>query len=283
MHLFCFGLGYTSLNLARKLKQQGWNISGTCRSLEKQRELKREGIQAFLFSEPDLKSLNNATHVLVSIPPFEDAGDIVLEYFESALLNAPQIKWLGYLSTTGVYGDCGGAWVDETTIPTPHSVRTKRRLDVERQWFDLYQSKNLPVHIFRLAGIYGKDRNALLGILDGSARVINKAGQVFSRIHVDDIAGILHASMLKPTAGECYNVGDDHPCSAMEVQQFAAELLGKPSPEIIPYEQAILSIMQREFYSANRRVSNAKVKRELAYNLLYPTYKEGLTALARDL
>lgn len=283
MHLFCFGLGYTALHFAAECMDQGFKVSGTCRSLDKQRDLKQRGIRAHLFENITADMLSDVTHLLISIPPFEDTGDMVLSYFQDAIVAMPKLQWVAYLSTTGVYGDHQGAWVDESTEAKPHSVRANRRLEVEQQWLDLYKTHQLPVHVFRLSGIYGPGRNALVGVHDGSARCIDKPGQYFSRIHVEDIAGFLIASLKNPHPGTIYNLADDVPSSALEVQQFAAELLNKPCPPVVRYEQAILSVMQREFYSANRRVSNKKAKSDLAYNLLYPSYKEGLQSLLATL
>lgn len=279
MRLFCFGLGYTAQYLIRHLNDQLLHVAGTCRGIEKIREMKRKSVSACLLEDVKAEDLIRSTHILVSIPPFEDVGDVVLSDFIDVIKEHRNLKWFGYLSTTGVYGDSDGAWVDEDTIPSPASIRARRRLMVEQQWLELFYQHQVPTHIFRLAGIYGPFRNIMADIKMGRAKSIDKPGQYFSRTHVEDIAGMLAASMYKPTPGEIYNVCDNEPTSSVEVQQYAAELLGVQPPPIVPYGEAILSVIQREFYATNRRVRNSKIKERLAYNLLYPSYKEGLKAI----
>ncbi len=189
------------------------------------------------------------------------------------------MKWVGYLSTTGVYGDRGGDWVDEDSPLEPTTARGQRRLEAERSWLRLHSDFGLPVHLFRLAGIYGPGRNTLLNVRDGSAKRIIKPGQIFSRIHVEDIAGVLAASIAKPNPGRAYNVCDDEPCPPQEVVAFAADLLGLPLPPEIPFEQAELSPMAKSFYADSKRVSNRRIKTELGYKLIYPNYRDGLRAL----
>ena len=193
------------------------------------------------------------------------------------------MKWVGYLSTTGVYGDRGGDWVDEESPLEPNTARGQRRLQAERSWLRLHSDFGLPVHLFRLAGIYGPGRNTLLNVRDGSAKRIIKPGQIFSRIHVEDIAGVLAASIAKPNPGRAYNVCDDEPCPPQEVVEFAANLLGLPLPPEIPFEQAELSPMAKSFYAESKRVSNRRIKTELGYKLVYPNYREGLRALKTTL
>jgi nucleoside-diphosphate-sugar epimerase len=190
-----------------------------------------------------------------------------------------QLQWVGYLSTTGVYGDRGGDWVDEESSLEPNTTRGERRLKAEQNWLKLCNDHGLPVHLFRLAGIYGPGRNQLLTVLNGTAKRIIKAGQIFSRIHVDDIAGVLTASIAKPNPCRAYNVCDDEPCPPQEVVEYAASLLGLPLPPEIPFEEANLSSMAKSFYADSKRVSNQRMKNELGYQLLYPNYREGLLAL----
>lgn len=261
--LFIFGLGYTSQAVARTAMAQGFTVAGTCRSPEKCNILKEQGMEAFEFDNIPPDILTNATHILSSVPPQEN-GDIVLPFLPTTN------KWLGYFSTTGVYGDYAGKWVDEQTAPRPDNYRLRKRLEAEKQW------QERGGHIFRLAGIYGKGRSAIDDVLSGQARRIYKEGQVFSRIHVDDIAQTILASMSRPNKQAIYNVCDDEPSPAHEVVSFACELLGKTPPALIPFTEADLSPMGREFYSANRRVKNERIKQELGVNLFYPTYREGL-------
>jgi len=280
-NLFCFGLGFSALRLARELGAQGWEVSGTCRNADKQRTLEAEGITAHLMNEqetPDASAFAEATHVLVSIPP-DDEGDIVARTYGENLAATPNLDWLGYLSTTGVYGDRQGDWVDETTPVDANTPRGARRVMAEQQWLDLFEASGLPVHIFRLAGIYGPGRNQLETIRSGKARRIIKPGQVFSRIHVDDIAQVLEASMMRPDPGQIYNLCDDEAAPPQEVLDFAAELLGLEPPPAVPFDKAELSPMARSFYADNKRVRNDRIKTELGITLHYPTYREGLRAL----
>ena len=278
MKLFCFGLGYTAKHLTFQLGDKLESVVGTCRSVEKIKDLKRKNIAASLLEDVNKDDILNATHILISIPP-DDIGDVVLADFLDIIKQHKNLSWLAYLSTTGVYGDHQGEWVDEETPPTPNSARSKRRLNVEEAWLEAHRTHQVPTHIFRLSAIYGPYRNLFSDIHAGRIKSIHKPGQYFSRTHVDDIAGILAHSMQSPTPGEVYNICDDLPSSTMEVQQHVASLLHVAPPPVIAYEDAALSVMQREFYATNRRVKNDKVKSRLAYNLLYPTYKEGLTAI----
>jgi nucleoside-diphosphate-sugar epimerase len=274
--LFCFGFGFSAAALARRLKPKGWRIAGTARAAEKVNALIRDGIEAYAFPLADpTAALSGATHILVSTPPGA-GGDPALQYKD-----ALQPKWLGYLSTTGVYGDRAGGWVDETTHETPTTERGQRRLEAERAWIAWGRAANVPVQIFRLAGIYGPGRNQLEGLRDGSARRIVRENQIFSRIHVDDIAQVLEASIARPNAGAIYNVCDNEPASPHEVMTYAAELLGVPPPPLERYEDAAatMSEMARSFYTESKRVKNDRIKSELGVQLLYPTYREGLRAL----
>ncbi len=265
--LFIFGLGFAAQAVARAAIAQGFAVAGTCRSQEKCDLLKASGIEAYLFNAIPKDILAGATHILSSIPPQENIGDVVIPHLPSGDI------WLGYFSTTGVYGDYNGEWVDEQSEPRPNNERLKRRLEAEEQW------KNRGGHIFRLAGIYGKGRSQLDDVRAGRARRIDKEGQVFSRTHVDDIAQTVLASMAKPNPKAIYNVCDDEPAPAHEVVAFACELLGVEAPPLIPFAQAEMSPMGREFYSANRRVKNQRIKQELGVKLLYPNYRDGLKAM----
>jgi nucleoside-diphosphate-sugar epimerase len=273
--LFCFGLGYSARALADRLRARGWTVTGTSRN-------GAGGTIAF-DGEGDLPAdaLDNVTHVLVSAPP-DARGDPVLRRCRDELVSrAHRLAWVGYLSTTGVYGDHGGGWVDEETPVAPLSERAERRAEAEDGWLALARDHGLPVHVFRLAGIYGPGRNQIETVLNGTAKRIVKPNQVFSRIHVTDIAGVLEASIAHPNPGRVYNVADDEPAAPQDVVAFAAELLGRPAPPEVPFEEAELSPMGRSFYAESKRVDNRRIKQELGYTLVYPTYREGLTALHR--
>lgn len=274
-HILFFGFGFSAEALTHRLDPKVWKISGTSRGAEGVAAIEAQGFHGFRFDElaaiPD-----DVTHIVSSVPP-NDSGDPVIHKFGAELIRrARSFHWVAYLSTTGVYGDHGGAVVDETTPLTPNTERGQRRVAAEAAWKDI---SGLPLHIFRLAGIYGPGRNALESVKDGIAKRVIKQGQIFSRIHVDDIAGILAASMARPRAGAVYNMADDEPCPPQDVIAFAAELLGLIPPPEIPFEEAQLSAMARSFYADSKRVSNALVKSELGYRFKYPNYRVGLTEL----
>jgi nucleoside-diphosphate-sugar epimerase len=285
--LFVFGLGYAALVMARRLKAQGWIVGGTCRSEEMRAALAAEKIDAVLFdgTRPIAKFesvLDRTTHILSSVPPRPD-GDPVLRKHAADLAALKNVKWVGYLSTTGVYGDTGGDWVDERAGLHPTGPRGRARVTAEQAWLDLVRL-GLPVHVFRLAGIYGPGRSALDNLRAGTARRVVKPGQVFSRIHVDDIATVLEASMAQRNPGAVYNVCDDDPAPPQDVIAYAAALLGVPAPPEVPFAEACktMSEMARSFYDDNRRVSNRKIKDELGVKLAYPDYRAGLKALLPD-
>jgi nucleoside-diphosphate-sugar epimerase len=281
--LVCFGLGYTALHLARRLRQDGWTIEGTCRSEEQQQWLKAQGFTAHLFeggrplADPEA-AIHDATHILNSVPP-DAEGDPVFGDYGTVIAHVVRLQWFGYLSTTGVYGDRGGEWFDEDSDLKPTGERGLRRLTAEADWRHLWLNASLPLHIFRLAGIYGPGRSAIDSLRDGTAKRIVKSGQVFSRIHVDDIATVLMASMVWPDPGAVYNVCDDNPAPPDEVIAYAAQLLGVEPPPAVPFERAELSDMARSFYADNKRVRNDRIKEELGVRLKYADYRSGLQAI----
>lgn len=285
-HLLCFGLGFSGKALAARLGAKGWRITGTSRGAEGAAAIAALGYNALVFdgmTPLPARAFKEVTHIVVSIPPDTGGDPVLLHHAKDLAVRASEIKWFAYLSTTGVYGDHGGGWVSEESALTPNTERGQRRLDAENGWLALHRRHGLPVHVFRLAGIYGPGRNQLVSMLDGTAKRIIKPGQVFSRIHVDDIAAVLEASMARPNPGAAYNVCDDEPCPPQDVAAFAAELLDLPVPPAIPFDEAQLSPMARSFYADSKRVSNARIKRELGVKLRYPSYREGLAALAKDL
>jgi nucleoside-diphosphate-sugar epimerase len=282
-HLFCFGLGYSARALAENLVAEGWKISGTTRSAAKAAELEAAGFIPYIFDgTAPLKNaaavLKDITHILISIPPGAD-GDAALEWHGHDIASAPRLQWLGYLSTTGVYGDKGGDWVSEETPPAPTSPRGQWRLQAEEGWLNLWRECKTPVQLFRLAGIYGPGQNQLEAIISGTARRIIKPGQVFSRIHRDDIVGVLKASITRPNPGAVYNLCDDEAAPPQEVISYAAALLGRAAPPAVPFDEAELSPMAASFYAENKRVRNDRIKQELGVKLAYPTYREGLKTL----
>ncbi|OYQ36008.1 NAD(P)-dependent oxidoreductase [Niveispirillum lacus] len=281
--LFIFGLGYTSLRLADCLRRRGWSVAGTTRGAEKAAALRAAGIDAFLCDRGQpiadwASALDGVTHLLSSVPP-DDRGDPVLDTHGSDIASrANVLRWVGYLSTTGVYGDTGGQWVDETSPLNAAGPRGQRRVLAEQGWMDLHIHHGLPVHLFRLPGIYGPGRSAIDSIRAGTARRIDKAGQVFCRIHVDDIVGGLIASMARPMPGMAFNIVDDEPAPAAQVVAYAAGLLGVEPPPFEPFDPASMSAMAASFYADNRRVRNDRLKQILGYRLVHPTYREGLAA-----
>jgi nucleoside-diphosphate-sugar epimerase len=284
-YMFCFGLGFSARTLAGKLARAGWKIGATSRSEAGASAIRALGYEAHVCnanSPLSAPAFAGVTHILSSVPPDSD-GDPVLRLHRADLATlANQVEWAGYLSTTGVYGDHGGGLVTEDTPLTPNTERGNRRKAAEGDWLTLWEAYGLPVHIFRLAGIYGPGRNQLESLRDGTAKRIIKAGQVFSRIHVEDIANVLEASIARPHPGRAYNVCDDEPAPPQDVVEYGARLLGLPVPADIPFEAADLSPMARSFYADSKCVSNDRIKAELGVKLRFPTYREGLEALATD-
>jgi nucleoside-diphosphate-sugar epimerase len=272
--LLSLGHGYSARALARRLVPQGWRVIGTTRNPAKAEAFRAEGVEPLIWPGDLGSALAEATHILCSAAP-DAQGDPFLRAVPE--IARSQAGWVGYLSTTGVYGDHDGGWVDETTALTPQSDRGRQRVLAEGQW----QATGLPVHVFRLAGIYGPGRGPFEKVRDGSARRIIKPGQVFSRTHVEDIAQVLEASIRHPNPGAAYNVCDDNPCPPDEVIGYAARLLGLPEPPAAPFEEVAptMTPMALGFYSESKRVRNDRIKDELGVKLLYPDYPQGLAAL----
>ncbi len=271
--LLSIGHGFCARALSARLKPQGWRIIGTTRSAEKLEGMIADGIEPLIWPGDKLP-LSDASHILTSVSPV-DGKDPVLAEAAQTLRCASHLRWVAYLSTTGIYGDHDGGWVDETTPPAPTTQRGNARVAAEAEW----QTLGLPLHIFRLAGIYGPGRGPFEKVRRGTARRIIKKGQVFSRIHVDDIARVLEASIRAPNPGAIYNVCDDDPAPPEDVIAYAAELLGLPVPEAIAFEDAELSPMARSFYAESKRVRNHRIKLELGVDLIHPNYRSGLRAL----
>ena len=282
MRLFAFGLGYSARRIARL---PAIEASGTVRSAEAAEALRSEGIEAFVFDGVQADAglaaaLARAQTILISAPP-GPSGDPVVRAFAREISAAPDLKRILYLSTIGVYGDWGGAWIDETSETRTTSPRGRWRLAAEEQWRALGAERAVPVDILRLAGIYGPGRNALAKLREGDARRIVKPDQVFNRVHVDDIAEAARLLVAAGAPGGVWNLADEEPAPPQDVIAFAAELLGLDPPPEEPFEGAAMSEMSRSFYEDNRRVRIDKLKRELGFRPLYPSYREGLRALAR--
>ena len=278
--LLSFGHGFSARALARRLVPQGWRVIGTTRNAEKAEALRDEGVEGVVWPGSDLsEALGAATHLLTSVSPGE-AGDPVLNALgDDIAAIAGRLDWAGYLSTTGVYGDHEGDWVDEASPLEPSTERGQKRVVAEAAWAAI---PGLPLHIFRLAGIYGPGRGPFEKVRRGTARRIIKKGQVFSRTHVEDIAQVLEASINRPNPGAAYNVCDDDPAPPQDVIGYAAELLGLPLPPAVDFEEAEMSPMARSFYAESKRVDNSRIKDELGVVLRYPDYKAGLEALLAE-
>ena len=278
--LLSFGHGFSARALSRVLIPRGWRVIGTTRSPEKADALRREGVDPVIWPGSDMTAaLAGATHLLLSVAPDDDGDPVLGELAGEIVRHADHLEWVGYLSTTGVYGDHQGGWVDETTPLTPSTRRGHQRVKAEAQWQSLADLAGLPLHIFRLAGIYGPGRGPFAKVRRGTARRIVKPGQVFSRIHVDDIAQVLAASIDRPNPGAVYNVCDDEAAPPEDVLAHAAVLLKVELPPEEDYATAEMTPMARSFYAESKRVRNDRIKDELGVELRYPTYREGLAAL----
>lgn len=282
--LFCFGFGYTCDYLAYDLQDHApsWRFAGTTRDHLKQKTMESRGITPHIFDKDQpladpTEFLKDTTHIVISTPPDDDGDPAFLAHADD-ILSIPTLEWVGYLSTTGVYGDRGGEWVTEESEIRPSSKRGTRRAKAEEQWLSLAKKAEFPIHLFRLSGIYGPGRSALDSVRAGVARRIDKPGHAFGRIHVEDIVGVLRASMDNPSSGEIYNVSDNLPAPSHEVISYACQLLGRAEPPLIPFAEADLAPITRSFYSDNKRVDNSKIKNNLGVTLKYPDYKAGLKA-----
>ena len=280
--MLSFGHGFSGKAISRALYAQGgWEVYGTTRSFENFVPIINSAAKPVLWPGADSLEtfLDEVTHLLISAAPDEN-GDPVLNSLSNAIkARRDQFEWVGYLSTTGVYGDHQGNWVDETTPLTPSTDRGKMRVAAEAAWTEM----DLPLHIFRLAGIYGSGRGPFSKVRNGTARRIIKKNQLFSRIHAEDIAQVVLASIAHPNAGSIYNVCDDFAAPPEDVIGYAAELLGVPMPEDEDFETAEMTPMARSFYSESKKVSNKKIKEELGIVLKYPDYKTGLKALLAEI
>lgn len=285
--LFCFGLGYSAQVFAARRRLAGWAIAGTTQTPEKAKSLRTAYVDAHVFGQgaplrAARAALAGTTHLLVSVPP-DDSGDPVLNAHAAdiAALAADErrLVWIGYLSSTAVYGNWDGAWVDETSPLKGSSPRALRRIAAEQEWLEFGARHGLAVHVFRLSGIYGQGRSIIDDVRAGSARIIDKPGHAFSRIHVHDIARVLEASIARPRAGAIYNVSDDEPAPSADVVVYACDLLGSEPPQPVPFAEAQLSPMAQSFYADSRRVRNALIKTELGVSLAYPNFRAGLDSL----
>lgn len=279
-HLTFLGFGYVAKSLTRYLRDN-YSISAIVRTRREPQEAEFPQVSFVQWHGTNREvanSIRQSTHIVSSVPPTKN-GDPAMELLASLLENAKHLKWLALLATTGPYGDRGGAWVDETAEIAPDHIRASLRTRQEIDWLDFHKNLSLPVHIFRLSGIYGPGRSAFDKLRNGRARRIIKPGQVFSRIHVDDIAQTLAASMKRPNPGSIYNVADDMPAPPQDVIEYAAKLLGVPVPPDEDFATAEMSPMARSFYADNRRVANAKIKSQLGVALEYVDYRAGLQAI----
>jgi nucleoside-diphosphate-sugar epimerase len=281
MRLFCFGYGYSAEALARRLSPRLSALAGTRTNPAGPQEA-GAALAAYKGDGPsgDVRALlAGTTHLLVGIPP-DLEGDPVLRHFAGDIARLPDLAWVGYLSTVGVYGDARGAWVDETSPTRPLSERSLRRLQAEQAWLELGCSLGRRVDVFRLSGIYGPGRSVIDSLVRGTARRIVKPGQVFNRIHVDDLALAVAAALDRDTGHRVFNVSDDEPAPPEQVVAYAAELLGLPVPPAVAFDQGALSGMAASFWGECKRVKNERLRRDLGVDLRYPTYREGLQALA---
>jgi nucleoside-diphosphate-sugar epimerase len=283
VNLFIFGLGFSGRTIAERRLARGDTVTGTVRSQDKARTLSAAGVTARVFGHDGRDDVIDSDiaaceALLISVPP-GTGGDPVLAAYARQIASAPNLRWIGYLSTIGVYGDHGGAWVDERTPATPTNARSRERAAAEQAWLAFGAANSIAVQIFRLAGIYGPGQSQLVQLARGTARRIIKPGQVFNRIHVEDIARAVDASLDRPRSGAIYNVTDNEPAPPQDVVTFAASLCGVAPPREISLEDAGLTEMGRSFYAESKRVRNDLLRNELGVTLAYPTYREGLRAL----
>lgn len=278
-------MGYVARRLVSRLDDTVWTTGGTQRTEDKGVPTPKSLVtfNGYQGSAKLRNLVRRATHLLISIPP-EESGDPTLCCLHDEICTADHLSWIGYLSTTSVYGNTGGTMVDESSPLNPNSLRSERRLLAERAWLDLTRHNGRPVHIFRLSGIYGPGRSTLDQVRRGAARRIDFPSQKFARIHVDDIVAVILASMRQPNPGAIYNLCDDEPAAQSDVVEFACKLLGAAVPPLIPFGDAYaeMSDMARSFWNNNRQLSNGRIKKELGVSLTYPNYRNGLEATLEE-
>lgn len=285
MSAFIFGLGYSARASVRAMREHvdpELQVAGTTRTRDKADQLMRERIRVHAFDgrAPGLmleQDLLNAEQVLISIPP-RDGVEVVLAHHQEALAKSEQLNWLCYFSTIAVYADANGAWIDENAPLDPTTERGQARIAVENEWRRFAARRKIPLTIFRISGIYGPGRSTFDKLRSGKAKRIVKEGQVFNRIHVDDIARFTALAARERLDG-IYNLADDEPAPPQEVVTFASELSGMPAPQEVAFEKAEMSDMARSFYQDCKRVSNAAIKKKLGAELIYPTYRQGLESI----
>ncbi|MGF1544246.1 MAG: SDR family oxidoreductase [Parvularculaceae bacterium] len=277
----CLGFGYVAAAFARARLAPDYVVAGTTRSVDRVDELGVADVAPFLWKDDgiDPAAFDDVEAALVSVPPTAEGCPAFAAAKKALADRARSLKWVGYLSTNGVYGDHGGAWVDEASPLRPTGDRARWRIRAEADWAAFGVEHAVPVVVLRLPGIYGPGRSAIDSLRAGTAKRIDKPGQVFSRAHVDDIAAVVGASLANPGAGDLFNVADDEPAPPQDVVAYAAELLGVAPPRLVPFDEAELSEMARSFYADNKRVSNGRMKSALGVSLRYPTYREGLRAI----
>lgn len=287
MRAFFFGLGYSSQASAQLMRKSGEFVDtlGTVRIADKANALTQEGLSAVVFDGsapgPDVgAALGESTHVVVSIAP-DETGDVVLRHHRAELDAMSSLEWLCYYSTVGVYGDFGGAWIDESAPLSPRNLRSGVRASAEEEWIDYARARGVPLCILRLAGIYGPGRSSFDKLADGTARRVIKPGQVFNRIHVEDIARVTMLAAERRLAG-IFNLADDAPGPPQDLITYAAEKMGVEAPPEIDFDTAEMSPMARSFYRDNKRVSNKAIKTALGIEMLYPNYQTGLDAIWKD-
>ncbi|MEK7265201.1 MAG: SDR family oxidoreductase [Pseudomonadota bacterium] len=275
------GYGYVARRLAARLIAEGWSVAGTYRDPSQIDALTAGGVEPISWEGGVLSrcAFDGATSVLISAPPGDEGCPALAAAREALFEHRARIKWIGYLSTNGVYGDWAGGWVDEKSELRAASQRALRRIRAESDWAEHARLCRLPLVVFRLPGIYGPGRSALDQVRSGSAQRIVKEGQAFSRAHVDDIAAALAASVNAPSTGDVFNIADDEPTPPQDVIEYACKLIGVTPPPLVPFNEAKLSDMARSFYADNKRVSNRLMKERLLPQLAFPTYREGLRAL----
>ncbi len=281
-HFIILGDGYTANHLNRLLTPLNYTIYHTSRKIPTNTLQTNHNKQVIHFEHTDLCTyLKTASAILSTIPPNPDGTDPVLVRYTDTLIES-DCPWIAYISSTGVYGDHQGGWVDESSACQPSDAVNLRRLKVEQAWLNLYKKHHCPVHIFRAAGIYGPKRNALQDLNQGKSFTVYEPKHFFSRIHVEDLCQALLTSIQNKSPGEIYNLADDKPAPQHLVHQFAAHLLQCPPPPLLTLKDAPLSERAREFFNANKKINNQKIKNKLHFNFKYPSYQEGLQQLLTE-